>query len=104
MPGGDRTGPRGEGLMTGWGRGVCCGGARWGGGCGRGGRGSGWRHGWGGRGAGRPYWDDGPGYGFVQSREAELPLLRDQVTHTEGVLDELRRRIADLEQAQDSDE
>jgi hypothetical protein len=101
MPGGDRTGPRGEGPLTGWGRGYCRGGgpgwARgcgWGGGWGfRGGRGrgGGFRHGWGWRGG--PDWS---AYG-PPSRDTELAWLREEAKNIEAVLGDLRARIADLE-------
>jgi len=55
MPGGDRTGPMGQGPMTGWGRGMCSGGNAKGSGLGAGqGRGRGLGAGQGaGRGRGR---------------------------------------------------
>ena len=122
MPRGNRRGPWGEGPMTGRGAGYCAGyeapgwmnpiggggggrGLGWGRGPGLGGGyGMGWRHGWAGRwpvnhpwasvGFGGPT----PFYGApAHSRESEMSSLREQATHVEGVLNEIRSRIAELE-------
>jgi hypothetical protein len=122
MPRGNRRGPWGEGPMTGRGAGYCAGyeapgrmnptegggrgrGLGWGGGRGcEGGYGMVWPHGWGGRGrasgwgAAEPVWNPGPFYGApAHSRESEVLMLREQATHVEGVLKEIRSRIAELE-------
>jgi hypothetical protein len=121
MPRGDRTGPWGEGPMTGRSAGYCAGyppldyarfggrgrcrgsGGGWGGGR-AGGRGMAWRHGFGGgdpwvhvdpfvpvRGAGRMH---GP---LAPSPEIELSTLREQAMRVERVLDEIRARISEVE-------
>jgi len=119
MPRGDRTGPWGDGPMTGRSAGYCAGhptpgyarlggwcrhhGHDWGGGR-AGGRGMARRHGFGGsdrwvpsdpfapvRGAGRMY---GPP---VPSPETELSTLREQATQVERVLNEIRDRISEVE-------
>lgn len=122
MPRGNRRGPWGEGPMTGRGAGYCAGyetpgwmnpiggggrgrGLGWGGGRGcEGGYGMGWSHGWGGRGragnwgAAGPVWGPAPFYGApAHSRESEVLMLREQATHVEGVLNEIRSRITELE-------
>jgi hypothetical protein len=115
MPGGDRTGPAGLGPMTGrqagfcagypvpgfmspaWGRG---GGAR---GWGRGGGGGGWRHHYGYFATGMPGWQRTwgaypPPAGFAPfTREQELEVLRNQAKSFEQALDDLRRRIREVE-------
>ena len=118
MPAGDRTGPMGFGPMTGRGAGYCAGfpepgymnpipGRGWGMG-----RGWGRVRGWGrGRGWGHGYYPMGvpgaiPAYGvapyFAQpSGEHEVQALRAQAEHLEGTLDEIRKRIADLEAARE---
>lgn len=120
MPGGDRTGPMGVGPMTGRGAGYCAGygmpgfvsGGRgfWGGGRG-GGRGRGrrnWFHATGVPGWQRAGWGC-PSFGGVatpsvppvapptMSRDQELDLLRRQAEGLAGALDEIRRRIEELE-------
>ena len=116
MPGGDGTGPMGLGQMTGRGAGYCAGfpvpgyanpmpGRGWG--MGRGwGRGGGW-----GRGRGRRHGyyamgapDIPPAYGVAPyyatpSAEQETQVLRAQAEHIEGALDEIRKRLAELEAA-----
>jgi hypothetical protein len=119
MPGGDRTGPAGWGPMTGRGAGFCAGypvagfmNPAWG----RGGRGRGW-----GRGAGGGGWGHRHGYfatgipGWQRAwptsypppatapfapfltKEQELDLLRSQAKSFEQALDDLRRRIQEVE-------
>ena len=118
MPGGDGTGPMGLGRMTGRGAGYCAGfsapgyanpilGRGWG-------MGRGWGRGWGrgggwGRGRGWRHWDYAmgvsgfpPAYGVAPyyaqpSGEHEMQALRAQAEHLEGTLDEIRKRITELE-------
>jgi hypothetical protein len=105
MPAGDGTGPMGFGTMTGRGAGYCAGfsmpgymnlmpGRGWG-------MGRGWRHGY------YPLGVPVPPvvYGFAPSypapsAEHEAQALRVQAEHLEGTLDEIRRRIAELEATQ----
>ena len=127
MPGGDRTGPMGMGPMTGRGAGYCAGygapgfvsGGRGFGGGGRG-RGRGWRNWF--YATGVPGWQRAswgwPAFGFgggvapsvppvapsvppvappTMSRDQELDLLRRQAEGFAGALDEIRRRIEELE-------
>lgn len=132
MPGGDRTGPMGQGPMTGWGAGYCGGSGqpgwlsqrqgRWAGrgqGAGRGG-GGGWRGGGGGWGfrhwfhatgltgwqraaANRPAWG---GAGAAPAGTADLPgaspdqelaWLKQQASQLETGLEQIRKRIAELD-------
>jgi len=111
MPAGDGTGPMGQGPMTGRGMGMCAGSPMpgymnpmpgRGRGIGRGwGRGRGWRHGYHAMGApGAP-----PAYGVAPyyappSGEQEVQALRTQAEHLERTLDEIRRRITELQTAQ----
>lgn len=121
MPGGDRTGPMGQGPMTGRALGYCAGYDRPGyanswprGGFGRGfgwGRGMGRGRGWGrGMGFGRGWWHGGayPGYapGYYReqapvyqppSREGELKMLQDELKYAEEDMKAMRERIAELE-------
>ena len=116
MPGGDRTGPRGMGPMTGRAAGFCPGyGAPgygnaipgrgfWG--RGRGGGGRGWRHwyyatglpGWARFGFGWPTrqmaaaWEAGP-----MPSEQELQVLRDHAEALKSQLDQISARIEELE-------
>jgi len=100
MPAGDGTGPRGTGPI-GWGRGPCGAGLgrlSWAGGYGRrgglvgrgrlGGYGDGWRR------------AAGPGYGVAPqaqySEEQERSWLRDQASELDIMLDQVRRRLAEL--------
>ncbi|MCD6250236.1 MAG: DUF5320 domain-containing protein [candidate division Zixibacteria bacterium] len=127
MPGGDRTGPRGAGAMTGRGAGLCAGndvpgymnpayGRGFGGGRGRGfgrgfgmGGGRGWRNqyyatgapGWA-RGYGYPYPEAYPG-GFgtttnVKATQAdELLHLKEQAQYFKRTLDDIEQRIDELQ-------
>lgn len=120
MPGGDGTGPLGVGGMTGRGEGYCAGfqmpgymnpmpgrgwgmGRGWGRGRGRG-RGRGWRHGYRFLEAPGPL----PGYANLPyqaapSTEHEMQTLRAQAQRLEGTLDEIRKRIAELETTRDKE-
>ena len=113
MPGFDGTGPRGEGPMTGGGRGFCIsnfaerrasgfygagrGGMPWGGGRGRAwGGGRGW-----GRGMGRGY-----GWGFAApqpSAEDERTYLADQLSALENEMREIKERLEKLDKDKDKD-
>ena len=127
MPGGDGTGPRGMGPMTGRAAGYCAGyptpgfmnpvsgrGFGWGRGFGRG-LGMGFRggRGWGGyRGAqygayaypyGAPYGSPAApsavpyGYGAGPSPEQEIDMLKGQAEYFEDALEGIKKRIAELE-------
>ena len=122
MPSGDGTGPMGMGPMTGRAAGYCAGypvpgymnpapGWRrrhWGGrGWGRG-FGRGWRH-WH-HAAGFPGWTPptwvptyppyaSPGVAADAAPQAELEALRSQAEYFAGTLEEIRKRIAELEEA-----
>ena len=119
MPAGNGTGPMGFGPMTGREAGYCAGfsvpgymnpmpggglglGRGWGRGWGRGrGQGRGWRHGY--HAMGLPV--EPPRYGVdpyyaPPSGEHEAQALRTQAEHLEGALDEIRKRIAELETTQ----
>jgi hypothetical protein len=122
MPGGDRTGPAGLGPMTGRAAGYCAGypvpgfmnptGGRgfWGGGRG-GGRGGGWGRrnwfyatglpGWQRFGMGYPAYGGVAPYGVpynpVGSREQELNALKNQAEYFEDALDDIKKRITELE-------
>jgi hypothetical protein len=109
MPGGDRTGPMGNGPKTGWGRGFC-GGAEvqgfgrggWGRGMGRGrgGGGLGWRHqhraagnfGW-----NRGDWDPPAHLEAEPSMELERTRLEVLVADLEGELDRIKSRMIELD-------
>ncbi|UCF06345.1 MAG: DUF5320 domain-containing protein [bacterium] len=123
MPGGDRTGPMGMGPMTGRGAGYCAGygmpgymnpmpgrgfyGRGWG--RGRGGGGRGWRNmyyatglpGWA-RG-GYPFWNwgyGGPGVPYMPPeipKEQEMEALHEQAKFLERSLDEVKKRLGELE-------
>ena len=108
MPGGDRTGPRGFGPMTGRGMGWCAGANR-GYGPGRanmfgGGRGRGWRHryyatgvpgwrryGWGGR------WGGAPQFGGWPPAVDELYNLKEYAAGLEEELADIKARMVELE-------
>lgn len=104
MPGFDRTGPLGEGPMTGRGLGYCGGRVGWprfGGGRGFGGgwgRGFGWRNrfnapgwGWRGYGAGWNY-----GYAPNLTQQEEIDLLNTREKDLEHDLEDIRKRMDDL--------
>ncbi len=114
MPAGDGTGPMGMGPMTGRGVGYCAGyaepgfanpipgmgrgmGFRWGRG---GGRGRGWRHRF--YATGLPFWAQTPvaGAAPAASPDHETQTLKAQATYMEKSLEEIRRRISELEAAQ----
>jgi hypothetical protein len=124
MPGGDRTGPRGMGPMTGRGAGYCADydapgfanpvpGRGYGRGWGRG-RGRPWGYGWGGGGRGwrhRFYASGRPGwarYGYAPepawdvppslTKEQELEGLRQEAEWLKGQLDAISQRIKDIEE------
>ena len=121
MPGGDKSGPRGEGPLTGRGAGDCAGydlprgagrgyahpgfpgpgfGLGWGGGWGRGRR---WRHwyyatglpGWA-RSWGAPAWGYGPYAGPV-TKEQEVESLKTQAGWLKEQLDAINKCLAELE-------
>jgi hypothetical protein len=115
MPGGDRTGPRGQGPMTGRGAGYCRGdptpdfvnrgfgrGRSWGGG------GRGWGHRRGHFGAGFSGWRRAgmgwPGGGgpspAVFSKETEIERLKQQAAGLAEALDQLNSGIRELEKAE----
>ena len=117
MPAGDGTGPMGLGELTGRGGGYCAGfgtpgymnpmagrgramGRGWGRGGGRG-RGLGWGHRY--RGMGVP--GVPPAYGVAPhyaapSGEREMQVLQAQAEQLAGTLNDIRKRIAELEAAQ----
>ena len=123
MPGGDRTGPMGQGPMTGRAAGYCTGavapgymnpgpgrgfwrGGRGGGSWGRGrGGGRGWRNwyyatgvpGW-----ARAGWGYGPPaaygvpFGPSMTREQEMELLREQADYFNEALEDIKKRIEEI--------
>lgn len=110
MPGGDGTGPAGMGPMTGRAAGYCAGystpgaanpvpGRGYGFGFGRG-LGFGFRGGRGRRWA-APYAGYGvpyvPPYGPAPTRQQEMEALQSQAKYLEGVLEEIKKRIAEIE-------
>ena len=121
MPRGDRTGPMGEGPMTGWGLGLCSGnptpyygGRGLGRGYGRGyGRGVGWGYGrgfgWGGGGRGwrnRFYAADVPAWGSYApdlpaaaplTPEEEAGILKSQAKTMEASIQQINKRLKELE-------
>ncbi len=120
MPGGDKTGPMGDGPATGRAAGYCAGFSTpgfmnpvpgrgsWGGGRGAGFRGRGGGRGWRNRyyatgqpGWARAGWGPGPApYGtpFAPSmtREQEVDLLREQANYFNEALEDIRKRIEEL--------
>ena len=119
MPGGDGTGPAGLGPMTGRRAGYCAGysmpgsanpalGGGWGRGGGQGfgrGRGRGWRRGYYPMGyfGAPPVTDVAPQYA-PPSAEQEVQALRAQAGHVEGALNEIMRRITELEAARQKED
>jgi hypothetical protein len=110
MPRGDRTGPDGQGPMTGRGLGYCAGYSNPGFSTGFFGRGIGWRRSYGrglglgfrgGRGPGGYY----PPYGYPSyqtlSKEEELGLLKAQSENIKNDLKEIQKRISELETKRD---
>jgi hypothetical protein len=106
MPGFDGTGPQGGGPLTGGGRGYCAGrygeaapvrGRRRGGrGFGRAtGRGMGWGRG--------PAWGWGPGAAPAWPAQEDAAHLRQREAGLKAELESLRGRLAELEQAQQSE-
>lgn len=97
MPGGDRTGPRGQGPMTGRGLGPCAdtgspgsqGRGRWAGG-GRGGAGGGWRH---------RRWFHATGLPGWQRAQAGWPGMPAVASAGEPQLEALLAKVAELERA-----
>lgn len=110
MPGLDGTGPRGEGPMTGGGRGYCTPGQvgnrptyGWGYGYGRGyGQGRGIRRGYG-RGRGFGWREDYPGWGgwyggpYTMSPGDEVNMLKAEADAISSDLEVINRRIEELE-------
>lgn len=117
MPRGDRTGPMGQGPMTGRGLGYCggydepgyahpgpgygWGGYGWGGGWG-GGWGRGWRHGY--RATGLPFWARyGAGYGpwgpapQAPTSEQEAAQLKSQAEWLQKQLDAIQGRLDEIQ-------
>ena len=100
MPGGDGTGPRGMGPMTGRRMGYCGGASAPGYGAGRGrgmgwgaGRGGGWRRGW-------RFGRSWPAFGATEMpREDEAAMLREQAEGLRHELKEIERRITTLDSA-----
>lgn len=121
MPGGDRSGPMGRGPMTGRGAGFCSGSGvagfmnRGGGGGGRGRGGRGWRNmfyatgqpGWARAGIVpapqapnapvEPHVAPAPAAHQSPVREQELDALKQQAEQAASVLQDIRRRIDELE-------
>ncbi len=97
MPGRDRTGPRGVGSLTGWGRGDCRGtSAGWRRGFGRGdGAGRGHRRGF--RAAGRAGW---MGFGEFGSAGIERQRLEYEAAVLEADLECVRARLGELRDAE----
>ena len=117
MPFGDRTGPQGLGPKTGRGAGHCAGYPLPGRGLGRGGRGQGWGRGFGrgrGRGFGRgpqpwgtPYGSYAPAYGPAYppsySPEDDVTALKDQAKYFEEALQDIKKRIEEIESSAEKD-
>lgn len=96
MPGGDRTGPEGQGPFTGRGSGDCgpVEQPRFGfGGWFR--RGRGWRH-WA-RATGKPGWLRFGGWGTPQAPMDESAMLKSQAEQLQARMDEVQRRLAEIE-------
>ena len=122
MPGGDGTGPIGMGPMTGRAAGYCAGHSvpgyanpapGRGFGRGFGGRGGGWGRrnrfyatgmpGWARAGAGLPAWGGYPPYGAPPTREQELDVLKGQAEYFGDALDDIKKRIEELEAGRTSE-
>jgi hypothetical protein len=121
MPRGDGTGPAGLGPMTGRRAGFCAGyGAPgyanpvWGRGWGRGGRGRGWRHwyyatglpgwargGWPGPWGPAPYAPPAPWPQEPRDDVSDVEALREQAGYLEEALENVRRRLGELEASGD---
>lgn len=121
MPGGDGTGPAGMGPMTGRAAGFCAGydvpgymnpifgRGFWGRGFGWGGRGwrnrfyatglTGWQRAGLGWGTYAPFHPSAPGFAapFTATREQEIEALRSQAEYFENTLEEIRKRISEME-------
>jgi hypothetical protein len=110
MPNLDGTGPRGQGPMTGGGRGYCAvpltglrqtfvGQGR---GLGWYGRGRGWRHWY--RATGLPGWARAgyayPGYASPYAPEQEVDMLKHEAEALKAELEEIQNRIEFLEKSQ----
>ena len=105
MPGRDRTGPEGEGPMTGWGAGGCAGTPRpgyapFGGrafgrrGYARGGGRRGWRHWF--HATGLPRWARYGPYAAPPTRDQEAESLKAQAEWLRDELDAINQRIEEL--------
>ena len=95
MPGFNKTGPQGQGPMTGGGRGPCGAGRGPGGGQGRG-RGQGMGRGRGGRGAGGGQNQDwGPS---TTGTNDEVARLREQSNQLKSQLEQIANRLAELQE------
>ncbi len=96
MPRRDRTGPRGRGPLTGRGFGFCRG---YGPGPGFFGGGRGWRHMF--YATGLPGWLrfgwGGPGFLVEPPPETEKRLLEEEAEALKGELDEIRKRLDELD-------
>ena len=118
MPFGDRTGPRGLGPMTGRAAGYCAGypapghaNPAPGRGFGRGGGGRGWGRGFGrGRGFGWGTWGVQPAYpaygpasAASYSPEDEAAALKDQARYFEEALQDIKKRIEEIESSAEKD-
>lgn len=114
MPGGDGTGPMGLGQMTGRGTGYCAGFTTPGYVNPMPGRGRGMGRGWGrGRGWRQPYFPmvipDAPPapsigpYDAAPSVEYEVRALKAQAEGIAGALNEIRKRIGELEASQEKE-
>ncbi len=109
MPGGDRSGPRGLGSMTGRGAGYCSGANQpgfanqyRGYGMGSGGRFCGWGGRGGGRGWRNQFWATGlPGWtrygGVPQTAEQEMDVLKNQAGLLKDQLEQIQKRLEELE-------
>jgi len=107
MPFGDRKGPLGQGPMTGRGAGFCAGvavpgnmNAGFGGATGRGGRGGrGWRHQF--CATGLTGWQRAATTRFATApQEQEIAALKGQAEALQATLEQMRKRIEDMEARQ----